>query len=378
LNLKNTQIAEEDIKVTINTFSTDNIKELEGHWLHLEKHSTTGFFLSWRWISSWLNQTNSENNLMLVKAQYQNNIIGLGLFVENKIIRHGFIKSTQWLLHRHGSDKKDQIWIENNDFLINNQHKKVIAYAIWQQLVEQKPDVDEFVIAMRHNSDQKKSINQLNKYTEKLLYSEKSYYLSMDELKSFDQYLSLLSKNTRQQIKRSIKLLKQLGDVTFNVITDEKQWDLLQQSKHWHVDKWQQTSTPSGFCNPLFTDFHQHLIRANHLSTQTIVASLQISNELVGCLYCFIDGESVYFYLSNLKPMSDNRIKLGLAIHAFFIEWLIENASHITKYDFLAGDARYKKSLTNKQSEYCYIVIQKKSLKFWLEDKLKLIKNTFK
>lgn len=381
MNVKHTQISEEDINVIIESFSLDDIEQLKHHWLNLEKRSSTGFFLSWRWIGSWLKQASSANNVMLVQARYQNNVIGLGLFAEKKIVRHGFIKSTQWLLHRNGSEKEDQIWIENNDFLIDNQYKKIITSAIWQKLFKQKSYVDEFIIAMRHQlkQEQNDSINLLKKYTEKTLYSEKSYSLSIDELQNFEQYLSSLSKNTRQQIKRSLKLLKQLGDVKFSVITEkEKQWDLLQQSQHWHIEKWQKSNTPSGFNNPLFTNFHKHLILSKHASTKTIVASLQIDNELVGCLYCFIDGENVYFYLSNLKPMSDNRIKLGLTIHAFFIEWLINNAPGITKYDFLAGDARYKKSLTNKQSEYSYLVIQKKSLKFWLEDKLKLIKNTFK
>jgi hypothetical protein len=369
----------QNIEVLINKLEISDYSNLSNQWLTLEKKSTTHFFLSWNWINAWLKIISNNFPLYLVTAKINQKVVGLGIFVERRTAKYVFFRRKEWYLHRTGNDAMDQIWIENNNFLVGDHNKNIILSTIWQQLLKQKPEVDEFIIAMQHNSNNAEPAALPLHYTKKKIYTEKGYYLSMVDLKSFDQYLSLLSKNTRQQIKRSIKLLKQLGDVQFNVITEEnKQWNLLQQSKHWHIEKWQQTSTPSGFCNPLFTDFHKYLIFAKHSPTKSIVASLQIDNELVGCLYCFIDGESVYFYLSTLKPMSDNRIKLGLTIHAFFIEWLIDNAPHITKYDFLAGDARYKKSLTNKQNEYSYLVIQKQSLKFWLEDKLKLIKNAFK
>jgi hypothetical protein len=115
-----------------------------------------------------------------------------------------------------------------------------------------------------------------------------------------------------------------------------------------------------------------------HITSKTVVASLKIKEELAGCLYCFIDNNCAYFYLSAYKPIEDNRIKLGLSLHSLFIQWLIENRSDIKKYDFLAGEARYKKSLSSHQDDHSYIVVQKDLLKFKVEKLLIGVKNKLK
>ena len=378
MNVKNKQTELNAIQITVNPLLSKQIISLKEKWLALEAKSSSLFFLSWKWIGPWLKQVSSSEKLILVQAMQHNQIVGLGIFTEQKVTRYALLKSTQWLLHRSGVNSNDQIWIENNNFLTTDKNKELIIQTIWHTLLLQHNNVDEYIIAMYHNKPEQLKLPAAVKYKTAAVYNENGYYLNLKDILTLDDYLSSLSKNTRKQIKRSFKLLSQLGEYEFSIAEDpEQQAQILEQCKQWHIDKWQQTDTPSGFINPNFTSFHHNLMDEDHISSKTVVASFKINEALVGCLYCFIDHNCAYFYLSALKPIEDNRIKLGISLHTLFIQWIIENKPTITKYDFLAGEARYKKSLANHQDEHCYLVIQKTALKFKIERYLKSIKNYF-
>ncbi|WP_085300408.1 GNAT family N-acetyltransferase [Cognaticolwellia mytili] len=379
MNVKSKQIDPPIIQVTVKPLLAKQIKFLKEKWLTLEAKSSSFFFLSWKWIGPWLEQVSTSNKLILVEARQNEQIIGLGIFSEQKITRHGILKSTQWFLHRSGTNHNDQIWIENNDFLTTDENQELITQAIWKSLLLKHRHVDEFIIAMYHNKLDQFTLPSTLKYKKFIIHSENGYYINLTSISTIESYLSLLSKNTRKQINRSLKLLSTLGKYEFSVIQDPTQQNkILRNSAHWHISKWQETNTPSGFINTNFTSFHQNLINEVHPTNETLVASLNINEELVGCLYCFIDDKCAYFYLSALKPFADNRIKLGLNLHALFIQWLLENKPLIEKYDFLAGEARYKKSLSNYQDDHSYIVIQKKLFKFKIERLLIRLKDRLK
>ncbi len=376
MNVKNTQLEHNTFKVTIKPLLSKQIAPLKEKWLEVEIEATPSFFLSWKWIGPWLKQVNSSEKLILVQASHQNKIVGLGVFVEKKIIRYSLLKSTQWFLHRSGVNSYDQIWIENNNFLTTDKNKDLIIQNIWHTLLLQHNNVDEFIVAICHNKPKQLKLPDALMYKASVEYTENGYYLSLENIFTLDDYLSSLSKNTRKQIKRSFKLLSQLGEYEFYVAQDPvQQTKILKECNKWHIDKWQQTDTPSGFVNPSFINFHYNLMNEAHVTSKTVVARLKINEEIAGCLYCFIDDNCAYFYLSSFKPIEDNGIKLGLSLHTLFIQWLIENRPEIQKYDFLAGEARYKKSLSSHQDNHCYVVVQKDLLKFKLEKLLKGVKS---
>ncbi len=379
MNVKNKQIELNTIQITIRPLLSKQINSLKEKWLELETKSSPAFFLSWKWIGPWLKQVSESEKLILVQASNQNQTVGLGVFVEQITRRHKLLRSKQWFLHKSGINSNDQIWIENNNFLTINENKDLIIQTIWKTLLLQHNNVDEFIIAMYHDKAEQLKYPLILGYKTTTTYTENGYYLNLENIFTLDDYLSSLSKNTRKQIKRSFKLLSQLGEYEFSVAQrPEKQTKILDQCKQWHISKWQKTNTPSGFTNPTFTKFHHELLNEDHIMSKTIVASLKVNNEVAGCLYCFIDNDCAYFYLSAFKPVEDNRIKLGLGLHTLFIQWLIENRPDIKKYDFLAGEARYKKSLASDQDNHCYVVVQKDLLKFKLEKLLKGVKSRIK
>jgi len=377
LNLKNHQIPtinQGTAQVSVKIFFMSDFKALEQQWLQLEQSATTSFFLSWKWIGCWLKSIGDDQEIYVVTAQQDKDIVGLGIFVEENIVKHNLIPSKQWYLHRTGKEEKDQIWIENNGFLMSESNKDETHNAIWQHLLEYKDNVDEFIVYVAKKA-QFDHLNILNKKHNKINQQiEFGYKMPLAGLSCLKDYWSQMSKNTRQQFNRSIKHLEKQGDIKFTVIDKhQEQIETLANTKHSHINKWHETSTPSGFENTEFSQFHNSLLKSTHPTASTLMATLTLNNQLMGCLYCFTNEKKVYFYLSCIKPIADNKIKLGLIMHISMIEWLILQNEKYNEYDFLAGDARYKRSLSTIKDEYSKLVIQKNSLKFKIENTLQKI-----
>jgi len=377
LNLKKQPVSitnQGSVQVNVQQILINEFNTLEQQWLQLEQIATASFFLSWKWIGCWLKTIGDDQKTYLVKAQKDNCIVGLGIFVENNIVRHNFIPSKQWYLHRTGIEKKDQIWIENNGFLLCDSNKDETQNAMWNYLLEHKNNVDEYIVNVAKKSLYENLNITNNKYTKLSDHFETGYKVPIIDLISLQDYLSKRSKNTRQQFNRSLKQLALQGEIEFSVIKKaNEQISLLETAKHWHIDKWQGTPTPSGLNNKEFSTFHSNIIISDHPSASTLMAKLTLNKQLVGCLYCLTQNKKVYFYLSCLKPFSDNKIKLGLMMHVFMIEWLISNNPHYTEYDFLAGDARYKSSLSSVKDDYFQLILQRNAIKFKVENKLSKI-----
>jgi len=353
----------QDIQINITKLSNKNLALLEADWLMLEQHASPQFFLSWRWISSWLDLAPENACLYLVKATKNTTVVGLGIFNEVTEKRNYIVYSKQWHLHRYHCQHLDQIWIENNGFLMNKEIAKELEPLIWSNIFYQFPNIDEFIINVEKKNSNKISFNS---YHTTITDSCCGYRAKVEPLNTV---LSEISKNTRSQIKRSIKELQRRGTLKFEVYTEAtKQINLLEKNQHWHIAKWKNTNTPSGFENPFFKKFHQQLMtNADNENTQTLVSTLTVDNEDIVTLYCLMQTDTVYFYLSCIKPLENKKIKAGLVAHLYMIDWLSTTLPTIKYYDFLAGDAQYKRSLSSIKDLYHKRTIQKKKWMFAIE-----------
>ncbi|GAA6204820.1 GNAT family N-acetyltransferase [Thalassotalea sp. SU-HH00458] len=375
MNSKYKQSLKNSIQINTQQIFQDDFLSLKKTWMKIEKRAKPSFFLSWKWIGSWLNIISKNKTVILVTAQQNNTIVGLGIFVEKLTTRHCILKSKQWYLHRTGDEKEDQIWIENNDFLIQKKDKTLIKNVMWEHLVSKQNQVDEFIV----NVSKKSEFKELPSFSNYQCIKENrdiGYKVTLNKDLTTEQYLNSLSKNTRQQFRRSIKELESIGEIKFDVIQEkEQQLKVLEKTQFWHINKWKNTKTPSGFENHFFTTFHSLCIQEEHPNAKTYLTTLSLNKEIIGCLYLLQQQNCFYFYLSNLKPIIDNKIKLGITLHILMINWIIEKSSETAYYDFLAGDSRYKKSLSTSKDEYFKLTLQRSAIKFKIE---KIINRIYK
>jgi hypothetical protein len=332
-----------------------NVEELAHKWITLQDQANSSAFIAWFWIKQWLAQKNLIiNNCLCIEVKLGQDTVGLALFgIKTKRVFWG-LSFKQYFLHKSGNIKEDQTWIEHNTFLLHKDFEPQLSDEICQELAKNQ-QIDDIKIGLSSPG----FINKLNFVDFKIRteLSSPAYLANLAGLTSLDDYLATLSKNTRSHIKRSIKLLNEKSPLRLVLATDATEKNtVLKNIADLHRIKWRSTVYGSGFDNPCFYNFHLGLIQDENSAQNCRLYTLYQDDIALGHLYLLTQGDRWSFYLSALNFNEDNRIKVGLVIHSLVIEQAIKQG--VTVYDFLAGEAQYKDSLSNappyEQNIYCF------------------------
>jgi hypothetical protein len=331
------------------------MEELAHKWLALEGKANSSAFVAWFWVKQWLAQKNlTTNNCLCVEVIQGQETVGLALFgIKIKRVFWG-LNFNQYFLHKSGNIKEDQTWIEHNTFLVHKDNEQELVDEICQELTKIE-QIDDIKIGL--SSPQFVDTLNFSGFKLRTVLSSLGYLANLTGFSTLNDYLASLSKNTRSHIKRSIKLLNEQSPLRLALATDFSEKDnVLKSIADLHRIKWRSTVYGSGFDNPCFYKFHQELIQIEQSAQNCRLYTLYQNDIALGHLYLLTHGDRWSFYLSALHFNADNRIKVGLVIHSLVIEQAIKEG--IMVYDFLAGEAQYKNSLSNaqpyEQHIYCF------------------------
>lgn len=299
------------------------------------------FFLSFNWLSFWLGQLDSDNLPLLFTFEHQHTLIGF-LFLGQTTGTFG----TSLHLNQTGQKQFDQMWTEYND-IISLGYQRECRIALLEYLTK---NFSNFKLIVMNTTNSDWLLNDEND-SEWVLWSQDKVpgYLSLID----ERYMpTVCSKNTRSQINRSKNYIeKKYGSISIHSIQRSEITDCLQGMAALHRQQWQEHVDGSGFDNPHFYAFHQQLLN-KCLETEALVLKIDCGQKVMGYLYYLVQGTNVLFYLSAIDYFdSDNKFKPGLVMHHLAMQHLREMGYE--EYDFLAGEARYKQSLSqNKYYQY--------------------------
>ena len=345
--------------------STTQLRLLENKWTTLFNRADSAFFLSWRWIASFAhNALDNGYALYLTEATHRGETVGLGLFVKTQETRNFLFRYAQLYLHKTGDEGLDKSWIEYNDFVLDARDPKSIRAAMWSFVISHFSDVDEFILGVSEKSVCDETSAILKRFLIRDYLHSIGYKLPISA-RGDTKYKSA---QTRSQIRRSIKLIEQMG-ITFTLSRDNKDYlSALTKLQPMHENTWQEES---GFYTDAFVS-HIELLAKYNDSTELISAELSDANNVVAVLIGFVHKDTFYYYLSANENSTNNKIKYGLSLHHFVIQWCSQQG--LKHYDFLAGDYRYKRSFTDNTLQFSYLFFQRPSLKTKLEHWLRGIK----
>jgi len=321
-------------------------------WKALETRANGSFFTSWTWIGSWLQTyaatAHQSGRLMLVTGRSNGTIVVLGIIGKAR---------TPWframganlLLHQTGEADDFSAFIEYNGFLID----KACAGEIEEQLFGFLNDAPIFA-----NGDwawrslslpglQDSSIDALVRSDLAYRIQRKAHcpWVALTTFSSYDEYLSRLSANTRQQIRRSVQLFAASGEIKLKPATSkEEALSWFQDLRILHEKSWLRRGKGKGaFSHSKFSDFCAVLIESGHSEGRVDLLRITAGTDTIAILLNFVYEGEVYAYQSGLMHHADNRLKPGLVSHAMAIAHYA--ARGLSGYHFMAGDARYKTSL---------------------------------
>lgn len=370
------ELAEQNFKCLVSQIKASDCSALQNDWLSIQSSSLQSCFLSWEWISAWL-QANFAANEQVIVVQASKNGFIVGLAIFSIRLKKTFLgkRLKQLWLNRTGCEQKDQIWIEHNDFLTTRSDATAIRKLMFNALLSRQDWWDEIFIGLSTHSVID-SLYQEHQFMRELIHSP-SFSADISQCSTLDDYLQTLSKNTRSQLNRSRRGLDAAGKVSLTrAETEIEKRQYLSEISTLHIEKWGPTLHGSGFSNSLFVEFHENIIFNDTTNQYSRLYKLSQNGQSLGYVYLLLNKDIWSFYLSAIEFHSDPKIKIGLVLHSMIIEEAIQ--AGVSTYDFLAGDAQYKKSLTNSPaSDQKLVCFYQPTLYMRFREQLRKLKRRF-
>ena len=329
------------------------LPDLAASWMELESRADAGFFLSWRWIGSWLRTTGIKP--LLIQATDNGQILALGLLTPSRR-RRLMLGVNQICLHETGQAKFDAVMIEHNNFLIADRAPAHMVTDLLKALQTADARWDEIVLG--------------GVGTDMVAQAQAAGLTVVTDRLSPDYGVTLpgpalawedtLSSNQRAQLRQSRSFAERMGPLMLKSADSPSQaLDFFEKMIVLHTAYWQGRGKPGAFASPFSRSFHREVITAQGCSGAAQLLELSAGSEVLGYLYNFQYGERAYSYQSGFSYSDDNRHRPGLLAHAMAIEQARQRGMRV--YDFLAGDAPYKARLGQELGRLVWCRAQRNS-----------------
>ena len=126
-----------------------------------------------------------------------------------------------------------------------------------------------------------------------------------------------------------------------------------------HQVEWESRGEPGAFASGFFRRFHERLIVNCFAAGEIQMLAVTVGGSALGYLYNFVYRGEALFYQCGFNYDAFSKFRPGIACHVLAIEHNLKLAN--CRYNFLAGDAQYKKSLSTDKDELVWYRATRKS-----------------
>lgn len=340
--------------------------EAQPTWSEFERAAPRCFFLSWGWMENWLACLPREHAPQLGVLRDGDEPVAACFLKRRDVVRRGVVGGSRAVyLNTTGIPRFDNVWIEYNGLA-----GRELGIA---RLIEALPDDwDElFLPGLRPAAFGGVSEAIIRGFVVRIERTVPTFLVDLARVRE-SGYLPLLGTQTRAQVRRAER---EAGDVELEVASDIQQAiEIYEELIELHQRAWQAKGQPGAFADPWFVKFHARLItkRFNHGEIQLV--RLRNASGTLGTLYNFVYEGRVLQYQSGLAEIANKHLKPGFLAHTAAIEHAA--TSGLAVYDFLAGDMRYKRSLSTDQCSMIWARVQRQRFRFLFEDRLRGLART--
>jgi hypothetical protein len=326
-------------------------------------------FVRWPWVGAWLEVYGPQLRPSLLLGNDGGRTIGAALIGRRRIRRHGVFVVRQLYLNAAG-EERDGVCTEFNQLLCPAPAQAAFREAVLAHLLRTR-QFDELHLAGFLEEDMPAPLPPLSLREAR---RRPSYFMDLALLRQKKQApLDALSANTRQQIRRSLRLY---GDARLMAPRDRGHARaLLAEMIDLHTAWWAGRGLPGAFGGWRLRTF---LGRALDLAwDQDGRGGPQLlrlkdgdgEGRTVGIGCYFLDADTSYYYQSGFQPEDDAKRKPGLCLHLLAMERCLEQG--LRRYDFMASNLRYKQSLSNGRRELVWAVLSPPRISLYVEDLLR-------
>ncbi len=310
----------------------DGLAQLEGEWRALEARASGSFFQSWSWIGCQVAERFDAP--LLVRASEGGITVGLALFNRRRL---PLAPGALWL-HQTGDPAHDAVFVEQNGPLVADGHAAA-ARAMLQAALRRAG----VIVLGGVGEDVLQAAAGLGRVS--LRATRPAPYVALAG-RDGAAWLAARGAATRSQLRRSRLRLAELGPLAARQATTVAEaLGFLDELARLHQAAWTARGQPGAFAGPAFRRFHTALVAQAHPRGEVALWRLDAGGQAVGYLYNLQWRGQVLSYQSGFDLTVAPRASPGLVAHAAAIE--AAAAAGAGRYDFLAGDMRFKRELAD-------------------------------
>jgi CelD/BcsL family acetyltransferase involved in cellulose biosynthesis len=315
-------------------------------WRDLERRADGSFFQSWAWTGCLAEERFADP--WLLTARQRDRVVGLALF--NRGPRSGLTRPI--LLGESGKADLDSVFIEHNGLLLDRQAPGDIAAQCWATLVETFGRAKWVISGTVESTCAALPPDRIARVRAR----RPAPYLDLSPgIDPFDGF----STNTRQQLRRSLRAWEEIGPLRLDVAAPGEADRYLDALAELHQSYWTGRGKSGAFAEPFFGRFHDALLRRVGDGQSIDLIRVSAGDRVAGYLYNFVHDGWVAAYQSGFDFGPDaDRLRPGLVCHLLAIRHYA--GAGMRRYDFLGGEARYKRSLADAEIPLVWLDVRHK------------------
>lgn len=324
-----------------------DVAELASRWQALESAAQASFFLGWTWTASWLESYGVRPDLFAVQD-------GEGRDVALALVGHAMQprllgRCATLFLNQSGDPAADRPYIEYNGLLTATGREAEAAHA-FHGAIARRADWR----ALRLGGVTPGS-PLLDIACHRLTRADRSpvYQVDLEAVRAADgDYLSLISANTRSQIRRAMKEHGGLPTVEA-ASTPEQAESWLEEMRSLNQGR----HADNAWDDAAFRRFVAALTDRGRTTGEVELLRFTDASGLVGLLVNFMHRGQAMNYQSAFAVPQSSKDKPGLLCHAAAVAHYAKRG--VGLYSLLAGKDRYKQSLAT----------QEEALEWWVAER---------
>jgi CelD/BcsL family acetyltransferase involved in cellulose biosynthesis len=343
-------------------------EDIEQEWLDLQNRVDCSWFQSWGWIRTWLEKIAIDYHPLVARVWFEGTLVGMGIFVHRRISRRLIIHTDALFLNEYPFDGRNMV-IEYNGLLADPSHQLAVYRETIAHLFHAHSNCNElFFGALRSTSPLIHVAGQIKGVRLKILEESSTWSIDLDGFEQgIDAYLATLSKNRRTQIRRSFRLYEEHGPLQIDEASNAEAAQVFFDGlKELHTDRWKSKGLQGSFANPLWGVFNRALIRSRFASGEIQLLRVSNSRGVIGYLYNFVWRKHIYCIQGGFKFSENKQLTPGYVVHVLAIAYNKQKGMKV--YDLMHGDSLYKTTLCNRNQTLQWMVMQRRRVRFSLED----------
>lgn len=364
-------MGDDDIRVSLAPLT--DIEALGRRWQALEAMSAPSYFTSWGWVGTWLRALPRDARPQLLRASRGEEVVGLALIGARRRRRHAFVRSRSLFLNETGDPHFDQLTVEHNAILAPVEQAAAVTAACLRHLLQRRR-WDELIL---RRLDTLGGLEAARQTPRTALIEEgraPSHYVDLAALRvAQTPYLGAVSGNMRYQIKRAVREYGKQGALSLVPAQSAAEaLDYLAALTALHQAYWVGKGEPGAFANAFFDRFHRTLVAERFAHGEIQLLRIDAGGQPIGYLYNLAHDGQIYNYQSGFRYGDNPQLKPGIVSHYLAIEHNLAGGAR--RYDFLAGDYQYKRSLGTHRGEMIWAVVRRRRWQFQAEEGLRQVK----